>query len=126
MYPKLSEELLQFLTENLKKQKNTTQPNKNAQIIILDIKLCILDKVKTNEDPYKLRDNKKCTDEINVEKLDGELDVKATTSSLMEYIEKIKGPKTKEEAKKEFLNMITSIETYLSDLEKETKRINNL
>lgn len=126
MFPRLNKELLDLIAENLLKQKNNKQYIANAQKIMLDIKLCILGETESDEDPYKLRDNEKCTDEINVEKLDGELDINPSITSLKEYIKKIKGPETRKETEKLFLEMLTTIEKYLSELEEETKRFNDI
>lgn len=69
IYPKSYSAITQFFTEDITNTENLEKYERNAEMLILDVKLYILNKIATPEQSFKLKDSKEFTDNIKFNKL---------------------------------------------------------
>lgn len=123
IYPKVHKDLMDFIFKDAVLNFNSKIPEKNAQTLIMNIKLRLLDEVRDNKRNTKLKDSKLCTDDAKFCNVDKEISVNFNTEDLLNYIENINGPKSKKYAKKEFEEFNKFIDNFIKRLDEETKKI---
>ena len=121
IYPELHKDLMNFISENSVLDLNSKIPEKNAQIIMCDIKLKLLDEIGPNKKNTKLKDSKLCTDDFKFYNIEEMIDVEFNTKELLKYIENIKGCESKKYSKKKFSEFNKFIDRFINKLEEETK-----
>ena len=126
IFPKLHRELMDFFTENATFDLHPTIPERNAQLIICDIKINLMNTLRKNKHEWEIKDSKDCTDEILFDNIGNTIDLEFNTYSLEKYLENIKGIKSKKYAKEKYLEMNLFIEEFIEKLDKEIKKIQNM
>lgn len=125
-FPKLHRDIMKFFTKDAVFERNSEIFEKNAQIIITDIKLSILNEIRENKKERKLKDSKFCNDKTKFYNINSETTLEINTDNLKKYLENINGIKSKECAFRKFFEMNEFIKTFIENLENETEKIRNV
>ena len=126
IFPKLHLELMNFFTENATFYLHPTIPERNAQLIICDIKINLMNTIRKNKHEWRIKNSKYCTDEILFDNIGDTIDLEFNTSCLEEYLENIKGIESKKYSKEKYLEMNLFIEKFIEKLDKEIEKIQNI
>ena len=125
LYPKLHKNLMDFIFENSILDFNSKIPEKNAQIVMCDIKLRLLDEIRPTKRGIKLKDTKLCVDNLKFYNVEEEINIEFNTKELLKHIENISGTESKKYSKKKFNDFNKFIDKFIDRLDEETKNALN-
>lgn len=125
IYPELYDDLMKFIIGDLHNIIYSKNYEQNAELIIADIKIQIMDEIKNIKNKHQLVDTKFCSDEVKIDDLETTIDIELTEQSLIEYINNIKGKKTKEITLLKFKEFLEFIEIFIERLKNEKENIND-